>query len=231
MKARKFSANSKKKKIITGAASGALLGCCLLGYVYMVTQSPIDAVPGANPTVTETAHEIKTVLVAAKNMEAGDFANGEVFKFIEVDTRKQPLPADAVQELDQLKDKRLKVSMAENEMLQSSKLIPKTAWYEEGDRLVEINFIEGAIPTIIPRDQLIGCLVDIKLFKKGAEDKIVIPKVAVVAADGNKLGFYLNHKEMDSLKEAATEPDGLYLAVYIDELQEASSVTYQPSYN
>jgi hypothetical protein len=230
LKARKFSANNKKNKMITGAAVVILIGCSLLGYSYVTTKESNNQVLGSSTSVSETPSEIQKVLVAARDVEAGTLVNGDIFKFIEIDTATSPIPIDAVQDLEQLKDKRIKVSIKENEILQSNKLIPKNAWYEEGDRLVEINFVEGAIPTVISRDQLLGSLVDIKLFKKGAEDPTVISKVAIVASDGNKLGFYLNHEETENLKEASTEADGLYIVLYIDDSQIESPVTYEPSY-
>lgn len=232
----KFSSKATKKKqaFLIVLIIFALLGSCIVGYLFIVdSQKEKNYIVGdLQPnSSTNTNDSVQKVLVASKDLSAGDVASYDAFKFIEIDTSQQMIPLDAIQDLEELNDKRLKIGMTENEMLQSSKLISKNSWYEEGDRLVEINFVEGAIPTIIPREQIIGSLVDIKLFKKGAEDKIVIPKVAVIAGDGNKLGFYLNHKEIDSLKEAATEPDGLYLAIYIDESQQASSITYHPSYS
>ena len=58
---------------------------------------------------------------------------------------------------------------------------------------------------------------------------MVISKAMVISRNANLLSFYLNRREQEFLKEAATE--GMLLSVqYLNDSQIASEVTYMPSY-
>lgn len=130
---------------------------------------------------------------------------------------------------DELINKRARINITTQDYLTKSLLIDSNIWYEEGDRLVEHIFAEGIIPEL--NDNLVGTLVDIILFKKGAVDEIVVSKVAIIAANENRLSFYLNETECEYLKEASSEEGGFYLRAYLNDNQTASLITYEPKYN
>lgn len=228
LKKKKFSNSegSKKTKIvIIGGVVAALIISGVVGYYFIIKSN------GDNPTLamsTSVQTEIKTVYIAAKDMEAGSIVSVEDFNPSQVDIN-TPLPADVVTDIEEISNQRLKNDVKANQHLQRGALIHKNAWYEKGDRFIEHAFVDGAIPVTISRDKLVGTLVDIMLFRKDGEDDVVISKAPITAESSNILGFNLNEIEAEYLKEAATEGT-FYIKAYLDESQEASVVTYIPAY-
>lgn len=176
------------------------------------------------PLKAEQAKQVN-VIRANTRIQAGEPA--DISKFEMVTVPKELVPDTAVTTIQFLKGKRVASNIEKSEFLLQSNLVESNAWYEDGDRLIEHTFQDGAIPSIVE----VGSVVDIKLFKQGAEDAIVVPKVAVVGKNQNTLSFYLNLTEQEYLKEAATESGLLFLVVYLDETQPAAGVTYIPKYS
>lgn len=135
-------------------------------------------------------------------------------------------PEGAVTSFAELNNMRLKKEIAEKEFINAADLMPETAAYEEGDRLVEHNFPEGAVPAATT----VGSIMDIKLFVKGGEDPVIVSKAAVISRSNNLLSFYLNKEEQELLKEAAAEGP-LFSVLYLDESQPESEVTYVPPFD
>lgn len=214
--------NSKKKTVIYLTILVAVIAALFFAKTFYYN---------ANKKTGEEKENIQqqTVLIANKDLKAGDFADENCFseKKIAIDT---PIPKDAVTNVQMLKGQRVRSDMKENEILQTTKLISKNIWYEPGDRFVEHQFTVDAIPSVVPNGNIVGTLVDIVLFKQGSNDEIVVSKAVVVSANENKLGFNLNSKEREYLKEASTYPGGFYITAYLDENQEASTVTYSPEF-
>jgi hypothetical protein len=91
-------------------------------------------------------------------------------------------------------------------------------------------FTDGTIPITIPKEKLIGSYIDIKIFRRSTKDEVVVAKAIIIAADGNKLLFYLNDKESNDLADAAAE-GSLRIEGYIAPDQKAREVTYVPNTN
>jgi hypothetical protein len=164
-------------------------------------------------------------IVRAKNsMKQGELLDASKVELVEVPV--ELAPQGAVASLSKLYGRRLKREIAEKEFLNEMDLMHEAAEYEEGDRLIEHKFAEGAVPAAVSE----GSSIDIKLFVKDDEDCVVVSKAVVVSRNANLLSFYLNDKEQEFLKEAATE--GMLFAVqYLDTSQQASQVTYVPLYD
>lgn len=188
-------------------------------YSNVVSEEAADTTSGSN------TFQSKTVIIArAKlSMKQGELLDVSKAEMVEVPFELAPM--GAVTSFSKLDNMRLKREIVEKEFLKDIDLMPKEAAYEEGDRLIEHNFAEGAVPAAVSE----GSAIDIKLFVKGGEDRVVISKVFVISRNANLLAFYMNEREQEFIKEAATE--GMLFAVkYIDTSQEASEVTYIPSY-
>ncbi len=97
--------------------------------------------------------------------------------------------------------------------------------FEETDRLTDHLFAERSVPEALESSSLI----DIKLFKAGAEDAVVVSKATVMERNGNLLSFFLNAEEQEYLKEASNEGQ-LFVVLYADPFQSPSPVTYLPGY-
>lgn len=228
IKKKRFLDESKKhKKIIVRVSILILLIIAVL--VSIVQQKKeIQKEPEKLQEIQTTQEEVKSVYIAKSDIIAGEFAENTRENFISVSKNVKEIPEDAVTDLNLLKGKRLRKAISKDEVLQLNMLIDQNTWYESGDRFVEQQFMEGVIP--VTYTNLVGNLVDIVLFRKEAPDPVVISKTVVVSATETRLGFNLNLEEREYLKEAAMEEGGFYLQIYLDENQEASPVSYEPTY-
>jgi hypothetical protein len=161
-------------------------------------------------------------IVRAKlSMSKGELLDPSKVELIEVPG--ELVPQGAITNFSKLNNMRLKREIAAKEFLNGMDLMTKDAVCEEGDRLMEHNFSEGAVPAAVSE----GSTIDIKLFVKGGEDSLVVSKAEVISRTDNLLSFYMDGREQEYIKEAASE--GMLFAVqYIDTSQEASAVTYVP---
>jgi hypothetical protein len=125
-----------------------------------------------------------------------------------------------------LKNKRVSNVISEKEILLQSDLVENGDWYEEGDRLMEHTFQVEAIPLTV----VVGSIVDIKLFRPGSPDNVVVAKTVVIGKMDKTLSFYLNEIEQEYIKEANVEGQ-LFLVQYLDKSQPEGVVTYLPTYN
>ena len=168
----------------------------------------------------------KTVLVARAKlgMKQGELPDAGKVEMIEVPA--ELVPEGAVTSFPRLNNMRMKREIAEKEFLNAADLMPKEAVLEDSDRLIEHNFAVGAVPAAVSA----GSAIDIKLFIKGGEDCVVISKAFVISRSANLLAFYLDGKEQEFIKEAATEGT-LFVVQYIEPSQNASEVTYIPLYD
>ena len=213
----------KKKKYIFISVLGLLFCCCLFLGVLFVSDSLNNT--EAEEVITEV--ETRTILMANKDIMQGQELTKDDFT-IETDTGNFKLPEDAVTDISEVEGKRAKVDMKINEVLQQSKIVPKQAWYSEDDRLIEITFADGTIPSVYEELQLVGKYVDVVLFRKGNYDETVISKQPIIAVNGNKLAFNLDQEQREYLKEASMEGAELYVTIYLDDEQVESQITYQP---
>lgn len=190
-------------------------------YKKIMQEEAVDSFSGRSNDVQGSAVAIAR---AKLNMRQGDVIDFSKAELVEVPA--ELAPKGAITNLTRLNNVRLKRELSEKEFFNALDLMPESAAYEEGDRLMEHNFAEGAIPAAVAE----GSAIDIKLFIKGGEDCVVISKAVVVSRNANLLSFYLNQMEQEFLKEAAAE--GILLAVkYIDDSQLASETTYIPLYD
>ena len=163
------------------------------------------------------------VVRANQNILAGEIA--DAIKFEVVALPKEFVPSGAIASAQQLRNKRVSNAISDKEILLQSDLVESGDWYEDGDRLIEHTFQNGAIPLTVK----VGSIVDIKLFKVKSLDNVVITKTVVIGKSDNTLSFYLNDIEQENIKEANTEGQ-LFLVQYLDKSQQESPVTYQPVY-
>ncbi len=164
------------------------------------------------------------VLQAKQDMEQGELP--EAGKLVMIEVPAELAPKGAVTSLSGLDNMRLKHKVAERELLNELDLMPDTAVLEEGDRLMEHNFEAGTVPAAV----VSGSVIDIKLFVRGGEDPVVVSKAVVISRAEELLSFYMNEREQELIKEAASE--GLLFAVqYLDDSQRPSAVTYAAAFD
>ncbi|HWQ29710.1 MAG TPA: SAF domain-containing protein [Negativicutes bacterium] len=163
------------------------------------------------------------ILRAVGGMEQGAMLDAGNVEMIEVP--RELAPEGAVSSLEEIKGMRLRHKIAGKELLNKLDLIPDTAVFEAGDRLMEHGFQDGTVPATVVE----GSAIDIKLFVRGGEDPVVVSKTVVVSREANLLSFYLDEREQECIKEAAAE--GMLFAVqYLDDSQTPSRVTYSTGY-
>lgn len=165
-----------------------------------------------------------TVVRARHAMSQGELLEASKAELVEVPA--ELVPEGAVTSLVGLGNMRLRHSISEKEYLNEADLMPESADYEEGDRLIEHNFSGGAVPAAVA----VGSAVDIKLFTKGGEDPVIVSKAVVISRNADLLSFYMNEKEQEYLKEAAAE-GYLFCVMYLDDSQPPGEVDYVPAYD
>ena len=163
------------------------------------------------------------ILQAKQDMEQGELLDVSKLEMIEVPV--ELAPKGAVTSLSRLDAMRLKHKVAERELLNELDLMPEAAALEEEDRLMEHNFEAGTVPAaVVP-----GSVIDIKLFIRGGADPVVVSKAVVISRNAELLSFYMNEREQELIKEAASE--GILFAVqYIEDSQRPSIVTYTAAF-
>lgn len=211
---------------------GAFITICLLCLVFIFSagyffyRNIMSAEAANSPSGKSNTSQSRTIVIARAKLSMRQGEVMDVSKTELVEVPAELAPKGAITSLSKLNNMRLKRELSEKEFLNALDLMAESASYEEGDRLIEHNFAEGAIPAAVAE----GSAIDVKLFVKGEEDCVVISKAVVVSRNANLLSFYMNQMEQEFLKEAATE--GILLAVqYIDDSQVASGVTYIPLYD
>jgi hypothetical protein len=163
------------------------------------------------------------ILQVKQGMNRGELLDVDKLDMVEVPV--ELAPKGSISSLSKVSNMRLKQQIAEKEFLTDLDLMPESAVIEEGDRLIEHNFEDGAIPASVDK----GSEIDIKLFIKGGADPVVVSKAVVISRNVNLLSFYMNGMEQELIKEAAAE--GMLFAVqYLDGSQSASVVTYATAY-
>jgi hypothetical protein len=174
----------------------------------------------------ESVKEQKKINVvrAARNIKVGELA--DIVKFEVVEVPRELVPTGAVTSMQNVRNKRVANAISEKEILLQSDLVDSSAWYEDGDRLIEHTFQDGAIPLTVE----VGSIVDIKLFKVKDEDCVVVSKAVVIGKVDKTLSFYMDEIEQEYIKEANTE-GVLFLAQYLDKSQQGSMITYIPEYD
>lgn len=213
--------NRIKQMVIAACIVAAILLFLFLGIPIANMILHKDHNISIKPNIEQTKQV--NLLRASQRLQAGESA--DVAKFEIAAVPKELAPDGAVNSVQLLNNKRVTETLEKGEFLLQSNLVDSTAWYEEGDRLMEHTFQDGVIPAAVD----IGSVVDIKLFRQGSEDTVVISKAAVISKAENTLGFYLNATEQEYLKEAHAEGT-LFLVIYLDKAQPASTVTYYPPY-
>ena len=194
--------------------------------VVIVIGAIVGTLRGADDKNDTTAlKDIKKINVvrANRDMQAGEIADAIKFEVIAIP--KEFAPPGAVESVHLLQNKRVASVISDKEILLQSDLVESGDWYEEGDRLMEHSFRDEAIPLTV----VVGSIVDIKLFKPGNTDHVVIAKAIVVGKVDKTLSFYLNEIEQEYIKEAEVEGE-LFLVQYLDKSQEGCTVTYLPTY-
>lgn len=187
-------------------------------YRNVVSEEVLNTTSGSNKSKTVTIARAKL------NMKQGELLDVSKAEMVEVPV--ELAPKGAITSFSKLNNTRLKSEIAEKEFLNDNDLMTKYEAYEEGGRLIEHNFAEGAVPAAVSE----GSAIDIKLFVKGGEDRVVISKAVVISRSANLLSFYMDGREQEFIKEAATEGT-LFAVQYIDASQKASEITYIPLYD
>ncbi len=214
------------KKVAMLVSAGIVCAAAVFYWAYLSNRDQVlisfyRNSEGVVKAVNENTVEILRAKAAMRKGEVLDAGKAEMVRI-----PAELVPRGAVTSLSRIENMRLSKDIAEKEFLNERDLTPSQLVYEEGDRLMEHNFPEGTVPDAVAD----GSSIDIKLFKKGEEDPVVISKVVVVSRKANLLAFYMNATEQEYIKEAAAE--GMLFSVrYIDESQAASEVTYSPSYD
>ena len=222
-------AYSKKNKVYAVKRT-ALISSCIVCAVFILSAGymmygNVFSGEAAGTFRNSNENEAKTVMIARakQNLGQGELLDASKAELIEIPA--ELAPEGAITSLSKLNDMRLRRGIAKKEFFNDMDLMPQNAVCEEGERLIEHNFAEGAVPASVTA----GSIIDIKLFVKGGEDGIVVSKAAVISRSDNLLSFYLDGREQEFIKEAAAE-GALFVVQYIDASQQASEVTYTPLY-
>ncbi len=218
---------SRSQRVLKLCGILLLIIICAVGSFLLLKSFRADKVNITNNTAVNT-NEMQTkgvgIIRAAAEVEPGEIADATKFELISVP--ENLVPQDAVGSIEELRDKRIKNKLYIKQFVLKSDLIPSSAWYGDEDRLIEHTFLPGTIPSSATS----GSIIDIKLFRQGAMDAVVISKVVIVNKQENTLSLYLNSREQEYLKEAATE-GLLFITQYLDASQTPSDLTYTPSYD
>lgn len=224
-------AYNKKNKIYIIKRIALITGCILCAVITLfavyalynkgsLKETTNDSRESSNLTQSNNVQIVRAKL----NMRQGELLDVSKVELIEVPG--ELAPKGAITSLSKLNNMRLRREIAAKELLNDMDLMPKEAVCEADDRLIEHNFSEGAVPATVSE----GSTIDIKLFVKGGEDSLVISKAIVISRSNNLLSFYMDEREQEYIKEAASE--GMLFAVqYIDNSQKASEVTYVPLFD
>jgi len=212
------------RHIVLAAAVVGLAALSALGaYYYCLYGTGVTGIAAPGSGVAGSPDKYRKVIRATYGLNPGDAITPEVVELVEVP--EDLIPEGAVTNASAIEGMRIKYGTSKGEIIMLGDLLPETALYDEDDRLIEHNFPEGSVPASVG----VGSLIDIKLFKPGGEDCVVVSKAVVLSRNANLLSFYLNSREQEYLKESAAE--GLLFAVcYINDTQNESSVTYKPAY-
>lgn len=220
-----------KKNKVYAIKRAAFISICILCAIiifysaYKIYRNVVSKEAVNTSWASSNTSENKTIVIArAKfSMSQGELLDVSKAEMVEVPV--ELAPKGAITSFSKLDNMRLKREITEKEFLNDIDLRPKGTEYEDDDRLIEHNFAEGAVPAAVAA----GSAIDIKLFIEGGVDSVVISKTVVISRSANLLSFYMDGREQEFIKEAATE--GMLFAVqYIDDLQKASEVTYIPLY-
>lgn len=162
------------------------------------------------------------VVRAKVNIDAGTVLNTDIVNNFEiVSTPVDFAPLNYISSLDDIKDKSLKYPISEKQFLTTTFLISSNEWYKPDDKLVEHNFQPGSIP----EDVKAGSIIDVKLFRQGSVDLVVLAKKTVISRKENVIAFYLNYSEQEYIKESSSEGTQ-FIVEYANDGQPASQVTY-----
>ena len=177
--------------------------------------------------ISEMEEKTYTVIRARKGLSPGQIiTESDGIETVEL----QEPAAGAITDIEMIKNKTVLNNIGENEVIQSEDIIDISQYYTDTDRLTEVTFMDGTIPTLL-QDQITGRFVDILLFVKGDEDPVVVAKSRVMGTNGvNKALFHFTPQEDEYIREASSE-GVLYLRIYLDNQQESREVTYVPNYN
>lgn len=220
----------KKSKVFALKRAAFILTCtvgsaAIFFTAYMLYGNVFLGEAADAASIKDTYGEKTAMIARARiSMNQGELLDADKVELLEIPA--ELVPDGAITSLTRLDGMRLKRGIAKNEFVNNMHLMPESAVYEEGERLIEHNFAEGAVPASVAG----GSIIDIKLFVKGGEDSVVVSKAVVISRSENLLSFYLDGREQEFIKEAASE-GALFAVQYIDASQQASEVTYIPLYD
>lgn len=221
---RKIKLYGMKQNALLGVFILCIIAISLTGYFYYRNSISKAAANPANGKDKKAPEKTLLIARAKSGMKQGELLDVSRVELVEIPA--ELAPRGAVTSFSKLDSIRLKREVAEKEFLNTLDFMTGNVSFEEGDRLIEHNFAEGAVPAEVAE----GSAIDIKLFVKGEEDQVVISKITVISRTDSLLSFYMNEQEQEFIKEAATE--GVLFAVqYADTSQMASDVTYVPTYS
>lgn len=183
-----------------------------------------------NENISQGLSENTTrIYVANTNLPAGTILTERYFSALDVDTETVDSQVINIKEVE---NKQLIVDLKVGEEVHTNMITEVSLPVEPNKRYVEHTFLDGAVPSTLPPEQINRAEVDIMLFKEGEADKVVVERATIIQAEGNKVGFHLSYEDMVKLKQAASE-GYLYLAFYLDKNQEndvEDNVRYQLPY-
>ena len=164
-----------------------------------------------------------SILKAKQDITIGGRTTSMDFDIYEIDA--EFVPENAVSDISKLKGMRVIRDIKKNEILKSSDMVEENYFFKSDDRLMEQAFSAEGIPS----DCKDGSIIDIRLFRPGENDPVVISKVFVMKRVESSLTMFMDMKEQELLKQSIKE-GALYILMYGDPSQEASMVDYIPNY-
>jgi hypothetical protein len=215
----------RKARLIVLIAFIAVLTVSLisLGYVFYINSSASPSRSSIKDGTGKAEDQYKPAVRAKHKLNPGDPIEADKVEVVQIPS--DLAPDNTVESISRISNMLVKHTVEKRGLITMGDLMPKNALYEDDDRLIEHNFPEGAIPASIEA----GSMIDIKMFKPGSEDSVVVSKAVVISRDENILTFFLNSREQEYLKESASE-GRLFAVGYIDDSQSGSLVTYVPLY-
>ena len=141
---KKFNNGGQSKKPVCWGIGIAILICCILVFCFKF----LDTEKNVMKKDVVVNKGCVNVLVADTIIKAGDYANKDMVRFIEVQA--EEVPKNTVKDINDLNGQRIIRDIQPEEFIYTKDLINKKQWGEKNDRFVEHLFIDGAIPTTLP---------------------------------------------------------------------------------
>lgn len=223
--------NRKKQRIyifLLGMMTSVfIILICFIVYVSYFNKGLFSKLTqSTNAVKVENKIEKKKVIVAIQPVKKGQAINKDMV--ILMDIFKNYLPANTLDSIDVVNGKIANIDLEPNTILTSTMVSDISTFYHEDERLKDYEIQSNIGLTE-------GKFIDVEFVKKDGTTCVVLAKKKVIRVlEGGKIVFQTSLRERQLMNRAMQEIKDqqggkLDISVYLDDLQPASQVTYNPS--